>query len=340
MATDAHDLTVVIPAYKAEAFIARAITSVLEQPDVRPEIIVVVDGVCDGTAEIAGRFPCVTVLVNETNQGAPGARNRGLAAATAPFVLFLDADDYVEGSLLHGLLAVAMRDDLDLGFGRGFWQLSDGRREVIAAPTSRDDMGILREWLSDRFVPPCSVLWRASFLRGIGGWKEGLVKNQDGELVWRALLAGSRVAYGQAGSGIYVQHQGQTRITAGRDAAKLRSILQTADWLISELEKKGKLDEPMRRALIGHLYGGMCQSFLWGHDDVGTEFETRWRQLGGRRHQGSWLHRVASNILGLRRKQKLSNLIRFPLSALRKINSERPMSPRVPEPEQKERGLT
>jgi glycosyltransferase involved in cell wall biosynthesis len=321
MATDAHDLTVVIPAYKAEAFIARAITSVLEQPDVRPEIIVVVDGVCDRTAEIAGRFPCVTVLVNETNQGAPAARNRGLAAATAPFVLFLDADDYVEGPLLHGLLAVAMWDDLDLGFGRGFRQWTDGRREEIAAPTSRDRMGILREWLSNRFVPPCSVLWRGSFLRGIGGWKEGLVKNQDGELVWRALLAGSRVGYSHEGIGIYVQHKGQGRVTAGRDAAKLRSILQTADWLVSELEKNGRLDESMRRALVGHLYGNMCQSFLWGHGDIATEFEARWRQLGGRRHQGSWLHRVASNILGLRRKQKLSNQIRLLMSGSTRVNS-------------------
>jgi glycosyltransferase involved in cell wall biosynthesis len=317
MPAEAPDISVIIPAYRAETFIGRAIQSVLDQPDVTPEIIIVVDGVYDRTPEAAAQFPMAKVLVNETNQGAPATRNRGLAVANAPFIEFLDADDFVEGPLLCGLLTVAVQNDLDLMFGRAFRQWIDGRREEIAAPRSGDNMGILREWLSGCFVPPCSVLWRASFLRSIGGWKEGLVKNQDGELVWRALLAGSRVGYSHEGSGIYVQHQGSTRITAGRDAAKLRSILQAADWLVSELVENGKLDEPMRRALIGHVYGGMCQSFLWGYGDIAAEFESRWRQLGGRRHQGSWCHRVASNILGLRRKQKLSNLIRFPVSALR-----------------------
>jgi glycosyltransferase involved in cell wall biosynthesis len=321
MRSGAPDISVVIPAYRAEAFIGRAIRSALDQPGVRPEIIVIVDGIFDRTPDIAAQFPTAEVLINGANQGAPAARNRGLSVASAPFVLFLDADDFVEGPLLRGLLAVARRDDLDLVLGRGLRQWTDGRREEIAAPTSRDRMGILREWLSNRFVPSCSVLWRGSFLRGIGGWKGGLVKNQDGELVWRALLAGSRVGYSHEGIGIYVQHKGQGRVTAGRDAAKLRSILQNADWLVSELEKNGKLDESMRRALVGHLYGNMCQSFLWGHGDIATEFEARWRQLGGRRHQGSWLHRAASNILGLRRKQKLSNQIRLLMSGSTKVNS-------------------
>jgi len=311
MTAESADISVVIPAYKAEAFIGRAIQSVLDQADVDPEVIVVVDGVFDCTPEIATQFPNTKVLVNETNQGAPVARNRGLAEATAPFVGFLDADDFLEGPLLSGLLHIAVRDGLDLVFGRGLWQRPDDRRAAIPAPTSKDPMGIIGEWLSGRFVPNCCILWRASFLRGIGGWKDGIVKNQDGELVWRALLADARVGYSFEGSGIYVQHQAQSRIGARRDAARWHSILEVADWLTSELASRGQLDEAMRQTLIGHLYGSMCQSYLWGADDIAAEFELRWRRLGGRRHQGSWLHRLGANVLGLRRKQRLSNQIRL-----------------------------
>jgi glycosyltransferase involved in cell wall biosynthesis len=87
-------VTVVIPAYHAERFIARAIQSVLDQPGIDPEIIVVVDGLVDRTADIARSFPKTRVVINEVNQGAPAARNRGLALAQAPYVMFLDADDW------------------------------------------------------------------------------------------------------------------------------------------------------------------------------------------------------------------------------------------------------
>jgi glycosyltransferase involved in cell wall biosynthesis len=310
MKVDPPDISVVIPAYRAEAFIARAIQSALDQPDVSPEIIVVVDGVFDRTPAIAATFPKTKVLVNETNQGAPAARNRGLAAATAPFVEFLDADDFLEGPMLSCLLAISRQNQLDIAFGPGVSQSTDGRREEIRAPTSADPMGIIREWLCGRFLPPCSILWRVSFLRRIGGWREGLVRNQDGELVWRALLAGAKPGYSHKGAGIYVQHQAQIRITARRDAQALQSTLRILDWLLSELESSGRLDGPMRRVLVGHLYGGMCQGFLWGHDDVAIEFEDRWRRLGGHRHQGTLLHRFASNVVGLKRKQKFSNRIR------------------------------
>ncbi len=307
MAAQVPDLSVVIPAYRAEAFIGRAIRSVLDQPDVKPEIIVVVDGVFDRTPEIAATFPRTTVLVNENNRGAPAARNRGLAAACAPFVEFLDADDFFEGPLLSGLLAVSRQEELDIAFGPGVSQSTDGRREEIKAPASADPMGIIREWLSGRFVPNCSVLWRVSVLRRIGGWKEGVLKNQDGELVWRALLADAKVGYSHKGAGVYVQHHGHGRITARRDAQVLLSSLRIFDWLFSELESNGRLDKPMIKSLAGHVYGGMRQSFFWGHEEVARECEHRWRRLGGHRHQGTWLHRFASNLIGLRRKEKLSS---------------------------------
>jgi glycosyltransferase involved in cell wall biosynthesis len=307
MKPDAPDISVVIPAYRAEAFIGRAIQSVLDQPGVNPEIIVVVDGVFDRTPDIAAKFPKTNVLVNDTNLGAPAARNRGLAAATAPFVEFLDADDFLEGPLLSGLLAVCRRDNLDIAFGPGVSQSTDGGREEIKAPASADPMGIIREWLSGRFVPNCSVLWRTSFVRRIGGWKEGLLRNQDAEVVWRGLLEGARLGYSRKGAGVYVQHGEQSRITARRDAQVLISRLRIIDWLLSELESNGRLDEPMIQSLVGHVYGGMRKSFFWGHEEVARECEHRWRRLGGHRHQGTWLHRFASNLIGLRRKEKLSS---------------------------------
>jgi glycosyltransferase involved in cell wall biosynthesis len=84
-------VSVVIPAFNADAFIAEAIESVLGQDYGRVEVVVVDDGSADRTAAIASRYP-VTCLTQE-NAGQPAARNAGVAAAGGSLVSFLDADD-------------------------------------------------------------------------------------------------------------------------------------------------------------------------------------------------------------------------------------------------------
>jgi glycosyltransferase involved in cell wall biosynthesis len=84
-------VTVVIPAFNAEAFISEAIESVLAQDYGRVEVIVVDDGSTDRTAAVASRY-AVKILTQE-NRGQAAARNAGVAATGGTFVSFLDADD-------------------------------------------------------------------------------------------------------------------------------------------------------------------------------------------------------------------------------------------------------
>lgn len=86
-------VTVVIPAYNAEAYIAAAITSVLEQTYPNIELIVVNDGSSDGTEHIVKSFgENVRYIVHE-NKGLPAARNTGIAHSSGEYISFLDADD-------------------------------------------------------------------------------------------------------------------------------------------------------------------------------------------------------------------------------------------------------
>ena len=119
-------VTVVIPAYRTEGTIARAIKSVQAQPGVVYEIIVVVDANVDRTAEIAASFEQVCVLVNRTNQGAPAARNRGLFAASSDYIMFLDADDYIQPPLLEGLVKMIEQAKADICIGRCADEFPDG----------------------------------------------------------------------------------------------------------------------------------------------------------------------------------------------------------------------
>jgi glycosyltransferase involved in cell wall biosynthesis len=88
-------ISVIIPAYNAERYIANAIESCLSQTYAPHEIIVIDDASSDGTAEIAESFPApVHVIRLAENLGVSVARNRGVAASTGDWIAFLDADDW------------------------------------------------------------------------------------------------------------------------------------------------------------------------------------------------------------------------------------------------------
>lgn len=86
-------LSVIIPCYNAERYIAATLDSVLTQEYADLEIIVVDDGSKDGSvALVRKRFPAVRV-VEQANQGVAAARNHGIALARGDWIAFVDADD-------------------------------------------------------------------------------------------------------------------------------------------------------------------------------------------------------------------------------------------------------
>src|SRR5438477_8120607 len=87
-------VSILIPAYNAERWIADTIRSALGQTWLRKEIIVVDDGSRDRTLSIAQRFSSKSVsVVTQENQGASAARNRALALSQGESIQWLDADD-------------------------------------------------------------------------------------------------------------------------------------------------------------------------------------------------------------------------------------------------------
>ena len=92
-------ISVIIPVYKVENYIARCLQTILEQSYKKLEIIIVDDGSPDDSIQIAkkivGDDPRVQFIYKE-NGGLSDARNYGLDVATGEFIVFVDSDDYVE----------------------------------------------------------------------------------------------------------------------------------------------------------------------------------------------------------------------------------------------------
>lgn len=97
-------VSVIIPVYNSEKYLAEAIDSVLAQTYQDFELIIIDDGSSDHSREIATSYPKVNYVYQE-NRGVAAARNRGVQLAKGDFLAFLDADDI----WLPNKLAIQMR---------------------------------------------------------------------------------------------------------------------------------------------------------------------------------------------------------------------------------------
>lgn len=86
-------VSVVIPCYNGEAYLAETLRSALGQTHPVMEIIVVDDGSTDGSADLASSFGDSVRVVRQQNGGEGSARNRGVLEARGELIAFLDADD-------------------------------------------------------------------------------------------------------------------------------------------------------------------------------------------------------------------------------------------------------
>lgn len=219
-------VTVVIPCWNAEAWVGRAIRSVLDQPFPNKEIIVLDDGSTDKSLAVIASFGSSLRWETGPNRGACAARNRGLDLASAQLVLFLDADDHLEGDMIGGLVASLGRDGADLAFGPCIQEDADGSARCLRSFDGKLSVGeAASRIVRFDFVQSGSALWKAGFLRHIGGWDESLLRLQDFFLFLHAIARSPNIAFSRTGACVYTSSRGAGRIRDLRTPASERSVL-------------------------------------------------------------------------------------------------------------------
>ncbi len=115
--TDTIKISVIMPIYNAYSYLRPAMDSVLDQTLKEIELICVDDGSTDYSLEILKEYQAKDSrvrIITENNAGPSWARNKGLSRARGEYVIFLDADDFYELTLLEKLYTLAKRDALDI----------------------------------------------------------------------------------------------------------------------------------------------------------------------------------------------------------------------------------
>lgn len=110
-------VSIIIPVFNVEHYLQRCIDSVRAQSLIDIEIILVDDGstdgsgkICDKNAEIDNRIR----VMHKQNEGLSSARNDGIEASAAPYIMFVDSDDWVESDFCKKPYNIVEKQKVDL----------------------------------------------------------------------------------------------------------------------------------------------------------------------------------------------------------------------------------
>ena len=180
----APKVTVFIPVYNREKYIATAIDSILAQTFQDFELLLVDDGSTDASVQIiaAYRDPRLRLVRQETNQGIPKTRNKGLELARGEYIALLDSDDYAYPQRLARQVAFldAHPEYVEIGtWNRAMNARGVPMRKLKIQPVLPQDvkaMLLFRCCIKNR-----SVLARTAVLREYG-YREEFPRCQDYDL--------------------------------------------------------------------------------------------------------------------------------------------------------------
>ena len=216
MQKEEYRVSVIVPVYKVEQYLARCLDSLLAQTYRELEVILVDDGSPDGCGEIceayARRDPRFRVLHQE-NQGQAAARNNAAAEAAGEFIVFVDSDDFVVPDYIEYLVWLQRQDNADMAVARGIYYFEHTEPKVYP-----DDRSAV-------LLTPEEALIRMNYNQGMGAmpWakifrRELVLRHpfpagriyEDLATMYRLICDSERIAYGKRRIYYWSQREGST----------------------------------------------------------------------------------------------------------------------------------
>ena len=261
-------VSVIIPAYNAEKWIAETIASVVHQTYQDLEVIVLDDGSKDDTFARAKQLLSASnrphVVVRQKNKGASAARNRGVQIAEGDWIQFIDADDLLEpekiaeqAAYVAGLKTFAPKtcdvvysDWRKLVLRNDIWTEHDVRRPVIGPDA-------LADILSDRhFMQLGCMLVRKASITAVGGFDSSHEPIEDVGLYVKLAIQGGAFVKAPS-SGPVASYRDMPRSLSKISQQKfIESCIKNAKLAERYLLNQKKPMPPLADAIVNVYYAG------------------------------------------------------------------------------------
>jgi glycosyltransferase involved in cell wall biosynthesis len=253
-------VSILIPAYNAEAFVGETIHSAIAQTWPRKEIIVVDDGSTDRTTEVVRRFASkeVAVVSHQENQGLSGSQNSAFRLSQGDYIQWLDSDDLLMPDKIERQLA-ALRD-------------VDSRRILLSSPWASfyyrvrhvrfvhnslwQDLSpvewLLRKMGQNLHMQNATWLVSRELTDAAGPWNADLQYDQDGEYFARVLLASEGTRF-VPGTGIFYRASPSNRISFVGNSDKKKDSLLLSMKLHIQYLRSLEDSERVRKACLAYM---------------------------------------------------------------------------------------
>lgn len=222
-------VSVIIPSYNCEIYIAQTIDSVLAQDYDPIEVLIIDDDSTDRTTEIVFGYGDQVRLVSKKNSGVCATRNRGLNEAKGQFICWMDHDDYwYPDKISRQVNAFAQHDDIGVVYS-SFMRWNSDAAGIFPNPDSYVRKSFVDEfdpeysgWIYHLFLLDCHMLtstamFRREVLEKCGAFDESLPYGEDWDLWLRISREYPFLKLNQSTT-LYRQHEGQgSRMVRGVD---------------------------------------------------------------------------------------------------------------------------
>lgn len=169
-------ISVIIPVFNGEKFIAQAIDSVLAQTSPADEVIVIDDGSTDHTAKIIMSYSSAIKYVYQENSGVSKARNHGIKLAQGKYIAFLDHDDiYLPNKLEDAIREFDINPNVNVIAGKWKYLIDKSFLNQTQLDQTIERVGILLG----------SYLFKRDVFEAIGLFDESLNYAEDVDLIMR-----------------------------------------------------------------------------------------------------------------------------------------------------------
>lgn len=279
-------VSILIPAYNSEAWLAHTLRSALVQTWPRKEIIVVDDGSTDRTAAVARQFVSSGVrVISQDNQGAAAARNTAYAHCQGDYIQWLDGDDLLGRDKIARQMA-----ELECGTSpetllSGPWGrfLRRPARSEFKKTTLWEDLSpaewLIRKLAQNLHMQTATWLVSRKLTEEAGPWDESLAFDDDGEYFAR-VLAASHGSHFVPGANTYYRMTGFGSVGyLGTSRRKLEALVRSMSQHIHVLQSLEA--SPRSRAACVAYLGNWYPHVYPAHPDLMAELSRMAAELGG-----------------------------------------------------------
>ncbi|RYX82794.1 glycosyltransferase [bacterium] len=270
-------VSVCIPCFNTEKFVAEAIESVFNQTHSNVEVVVVDDGSTDGSVDVLKSFGDKIIFEANPNRGACATRNRAFELSSGKYIQFLDADDRLVPTKFERQLPFLESGEADLVFCHGFLFGDDRpmrpKKAKVMSPVGVDSgVYCLRQGLSTE-----GPLHRRECIERVGGFREGVKRAQEYDLHVRIGATNIKIHYIDDYLCEHRNHDGPRITRSVQPAGHMVELLLE----LSQILEKPPYDftQERRLALAGRLFQHSIYAYRNGANQVAEKGFKRANEL-------------------------------------------------------------